>query len=74
MKGLIRFVLIWALARALAPKLNRLFDRLIVKAPEGSFVRAMLGDLRDRQSTTIIRSFGETAGELVFGPKGKGRG
>lgn len=26
-------------------------------------------EIRDKQSTTIIRSFGETAGELVFGPK-----
>lgn len=74
MKALIRFALIWALARALAPYLNRLFEALIARTPPRSFANDVLTSLRNEQSTTLMRSLGETAGDLVFGPKTKGRG
>jgi hypothetical protein len=54
-KGLIRFALIWAIAFFLTPYLNRFFDRLL--------------ELSGRYSATLIRSFGETLGELVLGSK-----
>lgn len=69
LKGLIRFALIWAISMLLTPYVNRLFDRLAERAPEGSFLEDALLELSDRYSATLIRSFGETLGELVFGPR-----
>jgi hypothetical protein len=68
-KGLIRFVLIWAISLFLTPYLNRLFDRLAARAPKGSFVEEILLELSGRYSASLIRSFGETLGELVLGSK-----
>ena len=68
-KGLIRFGLIWAISMFLTPYLNRFFDRLAARAPKGSFVEDMLLELSSNYSATLIRSFGETLGELVFGSK-----
>ncbi|MDQ6672196.1 MAG: hypothetical protein M3069_15880 [Chloroflexota bacterium] len=68
-KGLLRFALIWGISYFLTPYLNRFFDRLAGRAPTGSFVEAMLLELSASYSTTLIRSFGETVGELVLGSK-----
>lgn len=69
LKGLIRFALIWAITMMVTPYVNRLFDRLAERAPRGSFLEDALLELSDRYSTALIRSFGETLGELVFGPR-----
>jgi hypothetical protein len=68
-KGLIRFALIWAISMFLTPYVNRFFDRVAARAPKGSFVEAMLLELSSNYSATLIRSFGETLGELVMGSK-----
>jgi hypothetical protein len=68
-KGLLRFALIWGISILLTPYLNRLFHRLAERAPDGSFVKEMLLELSESYSTTLIRSFGETLGELVLGSR-----
>jgi hypothetical protein len=68
--GLARFAAIWAISYFLSPYLERLFDRMLQRAPKTGFLHDVLQELRDSQSTTLIRSFGETMGELVLGPKG----
>jgi hypothetical protein len=68
-KGLIRFALIWAISMFLTPYVNRFFDRLATRAPSGSFVQDMLFELSSNSSAALIRSFGETLGELAFGSK-----
>ena len=68
-KGLIRFALIWAISWLLTPYLNRFLDRLAERVPKNSFVEEMLHELSGRYSATLIRSFGETLGELVLGSK-----
>jgi hypothetical protein len=68
-KGLIRFALIWAISMFLTPYVNRFFDRVAARAPRGSFVEAMLLELSSNYSASLIRSFGETLGELVLGAK-----
>jgi hypothetical protein len=68
-KTLIRFALIWAISLLLTPYLNRLFDRLAEKAPQGSFLQDALLELSERYSAVLITAFGETLGELVFGSR-----
>ena len=68
-KGLIRFALIWAMSMFLTPYVNRFFDRVAARAPRDSFVEAMLLELSENYSAALIRSFGETLGELVLGAK-----
>ena len=68
-KGLIRFGLIWAISMLVTPYVNRFFDRVAARAPQGSFLEAMLLELSDNYSASLIRSFGETLGELVLGGK-----
>jgi hypothetical protein len=68
-KGLLRFALIWGLSMLLTPYLNRVLDRVAAQAPKGSFLEEALLELSERYSTSIIRSFGETVGELVLGSK-----
>ncbi len=70
-KGLIRFGLIWALSMFATPYVNRFFDRAAARAPKNSFVEAMLLELSHNYSATLIRSFGETVGELFLGGKKK---
>ncbi len=53
----------------LTPYVNRLFDQLAARAPRGSFLEDALLELSNRYSTSLIRSFGETLGELVLGSK-----
>jgi hypothetical protein len=69
-KGLIRFALITALTMLLTPYVNRLFDQLAARAPKDSFLEDVLRELSGRYSSALIRSFGETLGELVLGSKG----
>lgn len=66
-KGLIRFALIWAISMLLAPYVSRLFDRLAEKVPEGSFLEDTLRELSDRHASSLIRAFGETLGDVIFG-------
>jgi hypothetical protein len=68
-KGLIRFGLIWVISLLLTPYVNRLFDRLAERAPKGSFLEDALLELSGRYSSALIRSFGESLGELVLGEK-----
>ncbi len=68
-KGLLRFALIWVIAALLTPYLNRLLLQLADRVPKNSFVDDMLVELSDEYSTSIIRSFGETLGDLAFGSK-----
>ena len=70
LKGLLRFALIWAISVFLTPYVNRFLDRLASRAPKDSFVEELLLELSSRYSTTLMRSFGETLGELVLGSKG----
>ncbi len=64
-----RFALIWAISMYLTPYLNRFLLQLASKAPKNSFIEDMLVELSDQYSSSIIRSFGETLGELVLGSK-----
>jgi hypothetical protein len=68
-KGLIRFALIWAISMFLTPYLNRFLLQLAAKAPKNSFLEATLRELSDQYSSSIIRSIGETLGELVLGSR-----
>jgi hypothetical protein len=68
-KGLLRFALIWAISLIVTPYLNRLLDRLAQRAPRGSFLEDMLLELSGQYSSSLIRSFGETVGELVLGSR-----
>jgi hypothetical protein len=68
-KGLIRFGVIWAISLFLTPYLNRWLLQLAAKALKNSFVEEMLVELSDQYSSSIIRSLGETLGELAFGSK-----
>jgi hypothetical protein len=65
-KGLIRFALITALTMLLTPYVSRLFDRLADRAPKDSFLEDALLEFSNRYSSALIRSFGETLGELVL--------
>ncbi len=69
LKGLLRFALIWAISWFLTPYLNRFLDRLATRVPKNSFVEELLLELSSRYSEALIRSFGETLGELVLGSK-----
>ena len=68
-KGLLRFALITCLSMLLTPYVSRLFSRLADKAPPGSFLEDALLEFSSRYSTVLIRSFGETLGELVLPSK-----
>lgn len=68
-KGLLRFALIWGLSMLLTPYVNRFFDRLAARAPQGSFAEDMLRELSSNYSASLIRSVGQTLGELVLGSK-----
>lgn len=70
-KGLIRFVLIWAVSMLVTPYVNRFFDRVAARAPKDSLLEAMLLELSSNYSATLIRSLGETLGELALGGKKK---
>jgi hypothetical protein len=69
-KTLIRFALITVLSMVLTPYVNRFFDQLAARAPEDSFLEDLLRELSGRYASALVRSFGETLGELVLGSKG----
>jgi len=69
LKGLIRFGVIWAISMFVTPYLNRWMMQLASRAPKNSFLEDTLRELSDQYSATIIRSFGETLGDLVLGSK-----
>jgi hypothetical protein len=68
-KFVVRFVLIWGLSMVLTPFVSRMFDRAATRAPKGSFLEETLQELGDRYSSELIRTFGETVGELVLPSK-----
>ena len=68
-KGLLRFALITGISMLLTPYVSRFFDRLAQQAPSGSFLEDALLEFSTRYSTTLIRSFGETLGDLVLPSK-----
>jgi hypothetical protein len=68
-KGLLRFGLIWALTMLVTPYVNRAFDRVAMRAPKGSFLEKVMLELSTNYSAALIRSFGETLGELALGSK-----
>lgn len=65
-KGLLRFALITALTMLLTPYISRLFDRLADRAPKNSFLEDALLEFSNRYSSSLVRSFGETLGDLVL--------
>jgi hypothetical protein len=65
-KSLLRFALITALTMLLTPYVSRLFDRLADRAPKHSFLEDALLEFSNRYSSALVRSFGETLGELVL--------
>ena len=69
-KTLIRFALITVLSMVLTPYVNLFFDQLAARAPEDSFLEDLLRELSGRYASALVRSFGETLGELVLGSKG----
>ena len=69
-KTLIRFALITVLSMVLTPYVNRFFAQLAARAPEDSFLEDLLRELSGRYASALVRSFGETLGELVLGSKG----
>jgi hypothetical protein len=68
-KGLLRFALVWGLTMLVAPHLERWLGQLVAKAPRDSLLEEFLEELSGRYSASLIRSFGETVGELVLGQK-----
>jgi hypothetical protein len=70
-KGLLRFALVWGLTMLVTPHLERWLGQLVAKAPKDSFLEEFLEELSGRYSSSLIRSFGETVGELVLGQKKK---
>ena len=73
MKGLVRFALIWALSMLLTPYVERFFAQLASRTPKGSIWREVLDELSGQYATSLVRQFGETAGDLVLGSSNKGR-
>lgn len=73
MKSLLRFAVIFALSRILAPRLNLLFHRLSARVPANSMAAEVLESLSSTYSTTLLRSVGETVGDLVLGPAARGK-
>jgi hypothetical protein len=68
-KGLLRFVLVTGITMLLTPYISRAFDRLANRAPTGSFLEDALLELSDRYASSLVKTFGETLGELVLGSR-----
>lgn len=68
-KGLLRFALVTVLTMLLTPRLSQLMNRLAERAPNNSFLEEMLRELSDQYASNLVRSFGQTVGELVLGSK-----
>jgi hypothetical protein len=68
-KGLLRFALITVITMLVTPYVNRYLQQLAARAPKNSFLEDMLVELTDHYSSSLVRSVGETLGELVLGSK-----
>jgi hypothetical protein len=68
-KFVLRLALVWGLTMLLRPYVERMFNRLAIQAPQGSFLEQTLSELGDRYAAGLIHSFGETLGDLVFGAR-----
>jgi len=68
-KALIRFFAIWGLSMFATPYVDRFLLRLADRAPKNGWLEDMLIELSGQYSSTLIRSFGETIGDLVLGSK-----
>jgi hypothetical protein len=68
-KGLLRFALIWGISLLVTPYVNRFVAQLAQRAPKNSFLEDFLVEISERYSSGLVRSFGETLGELVLGSK-----
>lgn len=71
MKGLLRFGLVWLLSMLVTPYVDRFLSQLAERAPKDSLLEDVLEELNQQYSSSLIRSFGESIGELVFGAKKK---
>jgi len=70
-KGLLRFGLVWLLSMLVTPYVDRFLSQLAERAPKDSLLEDVLEELSQQYSSSLIRSFGESIGELVFGAKKK---
>jgi hypothetical protein len=70
-KALLRFGLVWALSMLITPYLDRFLSQLAARAPKDSLLEDFLQELSGQYSSSLIRSLGETVGELVLGAKRK---
>jgi hypothetical protein len=70
LKGLLRFALVTILSMLVTPYVNRFLNQLAQRAPKDSFLEDLLLELSDQYATSLVRSVGETVGELVLGSKG----
>ena len=68
-KGLLRFALVTILTMLVTPYVNRFLSQLAQRAPKDSFLEDVLIELSDQYSSSLVRSVGETVGELVLGSK-----
>ena len=68
-KGLLRFALVTILTMLVTPYVNRFLTQLAQRAPKDSFLEDVLIELSDQYATSLVRSVGETVGELVLGSK-----
>jgi hypothetical protein len=66
-KGLLRFALGWVLAALLTPYVNRFFQTLIQRLPEGTFLYEVLDELSDHYASTLVSSLVDSLGEVVLG-------
>jgi len=65
-KGLLRFALVTGLTMLVTPYVHRAFDRLAERAPSGLLEDTLL-ELSGNYASSLVRSLGETVGELVLG-------
>ena len=68
-KGLIRFALISVITMVVTPYVTRFLVQLAERAPEDSFLKDVLVEFSGQYSSSLVRSVGETLGELAFGSK-----
>jgi hypothetical protein len=62
----LRMLLVRVMVMFLTPYLTRFFDRLAVRAPQGSFLQETLLEFGNSYSLTVVRSLGTTLGGLLF--------
>ncbi len=72
-KGLLRFAIIWGVSMLLTPYLNRFFESLASRTASIGFLRETFEALRTEYLSTLIRSFGESMGDMAFGPVAKSK-